>query len=164
MKKFLVQFFFLIIVIGVALFFFRPGSGPKNFEIPFLPQRTTQTTLEINGHQFKVEVADTQSKRNKGLSGRQNLGQDQGMLFVFDRPDKYPFWMKGLNFPLDFIWINGDKVVDILPNISPPSEGQPDESLTIYQARVEIDKVLEINGGITEKLGIKIGDSVKFTP
>lgn len=163
MKKFLVQFFFLVIVIGVALFFFGPG-GQKNFEIPFLPQKTTLTTLEINGHKFKVEVADSQSERNKGLSGKQSLPEDQGMLFIFDHPDKYPFWMKGLNFPLDFIWINGDKVVDILPNISPPSPGQPDESLTIYQPRVEIDKVLEINGGMAEKLGIKFGDSIKFTP
>lgn len=163
MKKFLVQFVFLIIVIGLALFLFGSG-GQKNFEIPFLPQKTTLTTLEINGHKFKVEVADSQSERNKGLSGREKLASDEGMLFVFDRVDKYPFWMKGLNFPLDFIWISGDKVVDILPNISPPSPGQPDESLIIYQPRVEIDKVLEINGGTAEKLGIKIGDSVKFIP
>lgn len=163
MKKFLVQFVFLIIVIGVALFFFSPTGGQKTFEIPFLPQRTTLSSLEINGHKFQVEVADTQSKRNKGLSGRQSLPQDQGMLFIFDHADKYPFWMKGLNFPLDFIWISGDKVVDILPNISPPSPGQPDESLTIYQPRVEVDKVLEINGGMSEKSGIKFGDTVVLT-
>ena len=96
------------------------------------------------------------------MSGREKLASDEGMLFIFEEVDKYPFWMKGLNFPLDFIWINGDKVVDILPNISPPSPGQSDESLTIYQPRVEIEKVLEINGGTAEKLGIKIGDSVKL--
>ena len=162
MKKFLVQFFLLIIVIGLALFFFRPGDGQKTFNIPFLPQKTTLTNLEISGHQFKVEIADTQEKRSKGLSGRERIASDEGMLFIFDKVDKYPFWMKGLNFPLDFIWINGDTVVDILPNILPPSPGQSDESLTIYQPRVEINKVLEINGGTSERLGIKIGDSVRM--
>lgn len=162
MKKFLVQFVFLIIVIAASLYFFGPTSKPKNLELPFLPQKATLAKLEINGHILKVEIADTQSKRSKGLGGRSNLPEDQGMLFVFDRADKYPFWMKGLKFPLDFIWIRGDQVLDILPNVQPPEDGQLDESLPIYQSRVEIDKVLEINGGVAEKLGLKIGDTVKI--
>ena len=164
MKKFLVQFVLLTLAIGISLFFFSPTNGQKNFQIPFLPQKTTLATLEVGSNKFKVEVADTETKRKKGLSNREFLPEDQGILFIFERADKYPFWMKGLKFPLDFIWINGDKVVDILPNVSPPSPGQPDESLTIYQPRVEIDQVLEINGGTAEKLGIKFGDSVKLIP
>ena len=164
MKKFLVQFVLLIIVIAGSLYFFSPTRGPKNLDLPFLPQKTTLATLDINGHIFKVEIADTQSKRSKGLGGRSNLAEDQGVLFVFDRVDKYPFWMKGLKFPLDFIWIKGDSIVDILPNIPSPKDGQSDESLPIYQSRVEIDKVLEINGGMAEKLGLKIGDTVKINP
>lgn len=164
MKKFLVQFVFLTIVIAGALFFFNPTGGPRNLDLPFLPQKTALATLDINGHIFKVEIADTQSKRSKGLSGRSSLPEDQGMLFVFDRADKYPFWMKELKFPLDFIWIKEDSVVDILPNVPPPAEGQTDESLPIYQPRVEIDKVLEINGGVAEKLGLKLGDTVKINP
>lgn len=164
MKKFLVQFILLIIVIVGALYFFNPKSTPRNLDLPFLPQQTTLAKLDINGHILKVEIANTQSKRSKGLGGRSNLPEDQGMLFVFDKADKYPFWMKGLKFPLDFIWIKGDLVVDILPNVPPPKDGQSDESLPIYQSRVEIDKVLEINGGIAEKLGLKIGDTVKINP
>lgn len=163
MKKFLAQFIFLIIVIFGALYFFNPATGSKNLDLPFLPQKTTLSTLEVGGQVLKVEIADTQNKRSKGLGGRSNLAEDQGMLFIFDRADKYPFWMKGLNFPLDFIWIKGDTVVDILPNVPPPTEGQSDESLPIYQSGVEIDKVLEINGGVAEKLGLKTGDKVKLT-
>ena len=161
MKKFLVQTILLIIVIGAAIVFFQSGSS--SLGIPFLPQQSVQRELTINEKKLQVEIADTQGKRSKGLGGRESLGEGKGMLFIFPKADKYPFWMKGLNFPLDFIWINGDKVVDILPNVSPPSPGQPDESLTIYQPRVEIDKVLEINGGTAEKLGIKFDDTVTFT-
>ncbi len=162
MKKFIVQFVFLIIVIGIALVFFGPTGGGKNFEIPFIPQRTTLQTLEIGANKIQVEVADTQGERSKGLGGRQNLAQDQGMLFIFDHPDKYPFWMKGLSFSLDFIWIKGNLVVDILPNVPPPVEGQADSSLPIYQPKVEIDKVLEVNAGTAQRLNIKVGDTISI--
>lgn len=162
MKKFIVQFVFLIIITGVALVFFTPTGGGKNFEIPFLPQKATLHSLEIGGNKLKVEVADTQSRRSKGLGGRQSLPQGQGMLFIFDHLDKYPFWMKGLSFPLDFIWIKGSEVVDILPDVPPPVSGMPDSSLPIYQPRVEVDKVLEVNAQTVGKSGIKIGDKIKI--
>lgn len=163
MKKFLFQFVLLVIVILGSLYFFNPVSNSPAFDIPFLPQKPKLVKLEIGDKVFKVEVADTQSKRSKGLGGREKLASDEGMLFIFEKVDKYPFWMKGLKFPLDFIWINGDNIVDILPNAPEPFDGQTDESLPIYQPRVEIDKVLEINGGVAENLGIKIGDTVKLT-
>lgn len=162
MKKFLVQFILLILVIGLSLYFFNPAGGSKSIDLPFLPQRTTLARLEIGDKVFKVEIADTQAKRSKGLSDRESMPEDQGMLFIFEKADKYPFWMKGLKFPLDFIWIKGDTVSDILPNVPPPEGGQMDESLPIYQPRVEVDKVLEINGGTAEKLGLKIGDKIKL--
>ena len=46
----------------------------------------------------------------QGLSERQSLAEDKGMLFLFEKPDHYAFWMKGMEFPLDIIFINGDKI------------------------------------------------------
>lgn len=163
MKKFVIQAIFLIIIIAAALIFFSPVA-PTNIEIPFLPQQPNFQQLEIRGTKLKVEIADTQSKRSKGLSGREALASDEGMLFIFDRADKYPFWMKGLNFPLDFIWIREDKVVDLLPQASPPAPGQSDESLPIYSSRIEVDKVLEVSAGIIQRLGIQIGDTIVLRP
>lgn len=150
-------------MIFAALYFFNPAGGGK-IDLPFFPQSKVLSTLIIGENKFRVEVANTQSKRSKGLSEREKLASDEGMLFVFDKADKYPFWMKGLKFPLDFIWIKDDLVVDILPNVPHPSAGQTDESLPIYQPRVEINKILEINGGTAERSGIKIGDTVKLNP
>lgn len=157
MKKFIIQTILLIIIIGTALIFLNPDTQFP--ALPFLPQKTTVSKLQINGIELKVEIADTRAKRNKGLGGRQALATDEGMLFVFDEPDKYPFWMKGLNFPLDFVWIRGDQVTDVLPNIQPPVSGK-DESLPIYQPKEDVDKVLEVPAGTIQRLNIKAGDTV----
>ena len=50
---------------------------------------------------IKVELAITPEARAQGLSGRPSLSENEGVLFVFDKPDKYSFWMKNMNFPLD---------------------------------------------------------------
>ncbi len=161
MKKFTIQAVLLLIVTVVGFIFFNPAN--KSFpELPFLPQRTIIGEVQINDAKFSVEIAKTQEKRNKGLGGKERLASDAGMLFIFEKADKYPFWMKGLKFPLDFIWIKGDKIVDILQNIPPPSPDQKDESLSIYTSREPIDKILEINGGTAERLKIKVGDFIKL--
>ncbi len=79
------------------------------------------------------------------------------MLFVFNRPDKYEFTMRGMEFPLDFIWINGDKVVDLTPDISPPAPGAVSINITPGSPA---DYVLEVNAGTINKLGINIGETV----
>lgn len=160
MKKFTIQAIFLLLVIGAGLFLY--STNPSLSNLPFLPQTTVVKELQINEAKLKVEIADTKEKRSKGLGGRANLAEDEGMLFVFPKSDKYPFWMKGLSFPIDFVWIRGDKVVDILANVPSPSPGQSDESLPIYSSKEEVDKVLEVNSGAVQRLNIKVGDSVKI--
>lgn len=160
MKKFTIQFVFIIIGITVALYLYK--TNPSLSGLPFAPQQTAFKELRINNATLKVEVADTQTKRNSGLGGKQSLASDEGMLFIFDKPGRPPFWMKGLSFPLDFVWIMGDRVVDILQNIEPPTPGQTDASLSIYQSNADVDRVLEVNGGTAQRLNIKIGDSIKI--
>lgn len=163
MKKFSVQVLLLLTIIGITLFIYSSGSTIPNLPfIPFIPQPATLKQLQIGSAKLKVEIADTQEKRSKGLGGRENLATDAGMLFIFPVADKHPFWMKGLSFPLDFIWIKDDKVVDLLQNITPPALGQKDETLPIYQSRVDVDKVLEVNGGVIQRLNIKVGDTIKI--
>ena len=159
MKKFIIQFVLLIAVTGLALFLFQTNAQiPK---LPFLPERTVFKQLKINDANFKVEVVDTQAKRSKGLGGRESLASDGGMLFTFPKQDKHPFWMKGLSFSLDFIWIRGEEIVDLLYNVQPPAPGQTDETLPIYESIEEVDNVLEVNGGTVQRLNIKVGDKVE---
>jgi len=159
MKKFIIQAVLLIAVTAVAILFFsQKATAPQ---LPFLPQNPTLKQVQINDVKFNVEVADTQTKRNKGLGGRESLATDAGMLFIFPKTDIYPFWMKGLSFPLDFIWIREGTVVDFTKGAQPPVAGQVEASLPIYTPKEEVDQVLEVNGGTIDRLNIKIGDTVK---
>lgn len=164
MKKFWFQMVALLIVIFGGLYF---AVNSKNFQSS--PQTPVQTPigekrLQISGKaQLNIEVADTKEERSKGLGGRESLASDSGMLFIFDTADKYRFWMKGVSIPLDFIWISGDRIVDILVNIQPPGKDQPDESLPHYAPVVVVDKVLEVNAGFVENYNIRVGDKIEFT-
>ncbi|OGZ33897.1 MAG: hypothetical protein A2Y98_03465 [Candidatus Portnoybacteria bacterium RBG_19FT_COMBO_36_7] len=114
--------------------------------------------LYINDVKILVEVADTAQKQVQGLSGRSSLPENQGMLFIFDRPDHYSFWMKEMNFTLDFIWISGRQIVQINENIQ-PQDYQPPKTLTPNE---KVDMVLEVNAGLVQKMNIKVGDKIIF--
>jgi uncharacterized membrane protein (UPF0127 family) len=85
------------------------------------------------------------------------------MFFIMEQRAKPTFWMKGMLIPLDFIWIDGSQVVDILQNVQPPVSGQSDASLQLYSPTVEIDRVLEVNAGFVALHGIKIGDKIQIS-
>lgn len=109
--------------------------------------------LQVGNTQVAVEVRDTEEGRSQGLSGREQLGEDEGMLFIFDQPGIYGFWMKDMKFPLDFIWIKDNAVAEIRENVGiDQMDIRPKEAA---------DKVLEVNSGWVEKQGIKVGDAVK---
>lgn len=164
MKKFATQSILLIIITALALVFFGPTSKSTKLELPFLPKPAVFKQLQIKDNRLKVEIADTPQKRSKGLGGRVSIASDEGMLFIFDKADKYSFWMKGVNFSLDFVYIKDNRIIEILPNIQPPSEGQTDKSLAIYQPKEEINMVLEISAGTSQRLNIKVGDKILLLP
>jgi uncharacterized membrane protein (UPF0127 family) len=68
-----------------------------------------------------IEVVDTPELRRQGLSGRESLAEDRGMLFVFEEPSTDNcFWMKDMNFSIDMVWLNENReVVTVASNISP---------------------------------------------
>lgn len=158
MKKFIFQAVFLIIVIMAALAYYTQ----KLPTLPFINQPAKFGAVTIGETVIKVEIADTQEKRAKGLGGRQTLATDSGMLFIFDRVDKHGFWMKGLSFPLDFIWIKDQKVVDIYKNAPPVASGQQDKELPIYVPSEPVNMVLEVNAGFSDSHNIKVGDTVSI--
>lgn len=109
--------------------------------------------LRVGETKIKVEVRDTEAERARGLSGRESLGEDEGMLFVFEKPGIHGFWMKEMKFGLDFIWIRDNKVIEVTENV-----GVERMDISPFEA---VDKVLEVNSGFAAKHSIKVGDSVK---
>jgi uncharacterized membrane protein (UPF0127 family) len=105
---------------------------------------------------FQVEVADTPAKRELGLQYRKDLAADRGMIFLFPAPSVQSFWMKNTPLPLDMIFIGSDrKIVGIVEQTVP-------FSLDPRSVPAASQFVLEINGGLSKRLGISAGDSLRF--
>ena len=120
------------------------------------PQKKGATSvLRIGEQEYEVEIADTLVSQARGLSGRERLAPGAGMLFVFNGSSRHSFWMRGMKFPLDFIWINNNRVIGI-------TENAPVGSMEVYQPPESADMVLEVVSGTVAKDGIKIGDEVSL--
>jgi uncharacterized membrane protein (UPF0127 family) len=105
---------------------------------------------------FQVEVADTPAKRELGLQYRRDLAADRGMIFLFPSESHHSFWMKNTPISLDMIFINRDrKIVGIVEQAVPFST----DSRSVPAAS---QFVLEINGGLAGRYGLKVGDSITF--
>jgi uncharacterized membrane protein (UPF0127 family) len=82
----------------------------------------TDTTVRIAGASLKAEVAATQASRERGLGGRACIPADRAMLFDFGQPGFYAFWMKGMRFPIDIVWVGTNhRVVTAVRNLAPAS-------------------------------------------
>lgn len=134
----------LVLILGVFIYYFL-----------FLPKIKT---IQINNTKINIEVVDSGPKREKGLSGREKLQENQGMLFIFQDIGYHSFWMKEMNFSLDFIWIRNNKIVEITENVK-PEDYQPPKTLI---SKTEVDSVLEVNSGFCKKNNIKIGDELVY--
>lgn len=130
---------FLFVFLNIFVFHATPPSK-KTFNSP-------------TGFQF--EIADTEELRSKGLSGRTNIPENYGMLFVFNSDVIPSFWMKDMLVPIDIIWISKDgEIVGILPNVSPatfPATFSPDTSIRY---------VLETKAGEAKRQGWEVGTRV----
>lgn len=106
--------------------------------------------------QFNIEIAEQPVERNYGMMYRKSMGDNEAMFFVMDREERQSFWMKNTYVSLDIIYINAAKeVVSIQKNAKPLDETSlPSEGPSLY--------VLEIRGGLSDKLNLKAGDKVVF--
>lgn len=118
--------------------------------------RVSITAKEGREIAFQVEIADTPTKREKGLQYRRELAPHQGMIFLFPTEEQQSFWMKNTPIPLDMIFISAErKIVGIVENTVP-------FSLDARSVSGRSQFVLEINGGLSRRYGFKAGDSVRF--
>lgn len=149
LKKFLLPILvivFLILFSSLVFFVFNNKGG------------SAQRTVEINGQEITVDIADSPGERQQGLSGRPALPENHGMLFIFPNKQVRSFWMPNMNFPLDMIWINDNQVVNITKN-APPGGDNPSER---FSSELPVNYVLEVNAGFADRHNIKAGDKVNI--
>ena len=148
-KKSFLKFIFAIVFL--IIIFFLSSQAIRLYR----PANIKMVT--IAGQRIVVDVALDDEGRQRGLGGRASIADDEGMLFVFDQPDKYSFWMKDMNFPIDIIWIGENmQVVAVKKNALPelyPETYEPDQ---------DAKYVLEVVASFAEKNNLKEGDKVEF--
>lgn len=111
--------------------------------------------LVIAETSIKIDIADSKSERERGLSGQEFIDSDHGLYFIFDKIDYHGIWMKDMKFPIDIIWISeGQEVIDIEQAVSPSTFPE------IFEPSRPAKYVLEVNSGFVRRNGVKIGDVV----
>ena len=101
----------------------------------------------------KAEEVMTAKKIEEGLAGRKGLAEGRGMLFVMPKDDFQRFWMKGMQFPIDIIWMEKGRVIGCEKNISPQDD-------RIFTSPSSASVVLEVSEGFCDHFGIQINDQV----
>lgn len=135
--------FLLAIVVWAGWLFFYKNK----------PARVTFAS----GIVLNVAIADTPELREKGLSKREILRDDEGMIFVFSTIDRHTMWMRDMYFPIDIIWLDENfKIVDIHKGVSVASFPNT------FQPVTAAGFAIETNAGYSNRHAVKVGDFVKF--
>lgn len=104
---------------------------------------------------FSVEIADDPQERAVGLMNRTSMPMSAGMLFVYERPQALSFWMRNTLIPLDIIFVDETGVVRHIHHNAVPLDETP------VFGGTGLTHVLEINGGLSEQMGIEEGTRIK---
>ena len=149
----------MVFVILVGFFI----SNPEKY-IKSQSSGNGQKIVKVKDIEILVDVSDTSEERSKGLSNREPLNEKEGMLFIFEKKDEKPtFWMRDMLIPIDIIWINDNKIVQIDKNIKTPDKDTPESNLIKYSPQIPIDYVLEVNSGFSDKYQLNVNDTVDLS-
>jgi uncharacterized membrane protein (UPF0127 family) len=153
-----------LFIVVVGLFIRKSDNSPGWLNLSASPQvKMRQVTVKINDILIKSEVADTPELRKNGLSNRNSLTKDEGMLFIMDKTNTIPtFWMKDMKLSIDIIWIKSDKIIQIDKSIPAPKPETPTNLLKLYSPKTPVDYVLEVNSGFCSTNNFKVGDTVQI--
>lgn len=127
-----------------GVLFGMPGRADPLFTFP----------LEIRGHTLRVEVASTEAERRLGLMHRRSLGEDQGMVFTYDKPSPQAMWMRNTLIPLSVAFVGADGRILNIEDMQPLTEDA-------HASKGNAAWSIETNLGWFRKRGIRPGDRVK---
>ncbi len=149
MKSYEITILLAAILLIALIIYFATAKGEK--------KKVTILNADGSSAALDVEIANSTATRTKGLMGRQSLGENEGMLFVFDSPGAYSFWMLNTSIPLEAIhFAENGTVVDII-EMEPC--GLNITSCRLYPPRAPAKYVLEVNRDYSQRHGIEIGKS-----
>ena len=135
------------------------NSNTASTDADFFPNYE-KTLISINGFNVSMAIAATDEQRIRGLSGLDNLNENEGMLFLFEEPSKEGFWMNKMNFPIDIIWLDSsNKVVHIEKQLEPC---KPFMVCPVYSPQADSLYVIELRSGFSDSHSIKKNMIINF--
>lgn len=151
------KLFFLILAVVVLIVSLKYIPYHCN-SIACIQNNLQTRTVLLKNIPITVTLAQTNAEITRGLGGRDGLKENEGMLFVFNKPDVYKFWMKDMKFSIDIVWIQDERVVAIKKSVSPDT--YPITFSSIQPAGL----VLELPSGFCDAHGVLVGDSFSLKP
>lgn len=143
-----------VFLLSLTLALVLSGAGPSGGQ-EVSEYGNPCTWMTVGKVAVNAEVVNTPEKIYLGLSYREKLPEGFGMLFAMPRLAVQYFCMRGMKFPLDFLWIVPDKIVGINKNVPPQYQGT-------LVSPAPVNYVLEVPGGFCDRYGIKAGDPVSW--
>lgn len=138
----------ILVTLGVALLAFY-----------YLYPQPHTATIRFAGVTLTVELATTPTAQQRGLSGRDSMPADHGMLFVFAQPGQWGFWMYEMKFSLDIIWFDANKRVIFVEQGLAPCTPQ---LCPVFTPNANALYVLEVNAGFVRTYNVSLGDSFSY--
>jgi uncharacterized membrane protein (UPF0127 family) len=150
-------------VVAVVLLFYPVTAVTSGDPVPVVKEGGLegyeQTVVHLGGDGLLADIADTPDKKSLGLGVRETMEEGEAMLFPFDLEGKHSFWMHGMKFPIDIIWLDSDKTVVHIEHSLQPCTPFDCPS---YVPDKDAKYVLETVAGFSEKQGVVEGTQANF--
>ena len=140
---------FCALLVAVLVLSAAAAQNQVTFERGSLSIRSGDRLIDVS-----IEIARSKEQRARGLMFRRELGDTEGMLFDYGYPQQASMWMKNTYIPLDMLFVRSDGVIEKIVVRTTP------HSLDSIYSKGEVRAVLELKGGMAEKLGIRVGDKI----
>ena len=153
----------VVLIIFVLIIAFGGGDSTPTTDVTKISadaatlEEPRRGSITLKGQAVNVEIVETDDSREQGLSERESLAENEGMWFIFPESRVYPFWMKGMLFDIDIIWVNEEGVIVYIED-----NASPDSFPDSFNPGVEAKYVLEVNDEFSEAHEVVVGDKVEF--
>lgn len=129
-----------------------------------LPEARSTAEIVVGDTPLTVELARKPEETSLGLGYRNGLPDDRGMLFVFPEASERMFWMKGMRFCLDIVWILNGEITGAAENACPDPDGTEDADRARFPSTTPVTHVLEVPAGWLAAHGYGAGTPVELPP
>jgi uncharacterized protein len=154
----------LLLAVTLLLGMVGGAPGPLSSLSQVAPSTLQTAEIAVGGVPLTVELAHLPADTSLGLGYREGLAPGTGMLFLFEGPEPRTFWMRGMQFCIDIVWIENGVIQGAAESVCPEPAGTADADLPSYVSPVPVTYVLEVPAGWLDAYGLGAGKPVEGLP